>query len=345
MKKVEIDSRSLATGVERLYSLVIVTYNQERFIRDTMRAAFAQTYPQLEIVISDDASSDRTWPIIQEETAHYQGGHRIVLNRNDTNLGIGGGAGRAMQLATGDVLVWNDGDDISLPSRVQVIHDAFEQMGHDVKMIWSNHEPIDESGKCLGIYKNFQKDVRKKAQSLADIRTRVRIPFGAVTAFRRELVSFFPKVSPVFLGWDNILAFRALLLGRIAFVRDVLVQYRKHSQSTLNAPAEDDLVKDYRKRAKYRDAWYLQAFDQYLKDMEQVKKTESGKAIDQKEYLRVQKVIVSLSKKWQLSFDIMSAFPHLSLKLLGRASLYPDMYRYFVLAPLYRFGFYTKRRK
>lgn len=345
MKKSEPANQSLAAKECQLYSLVIVAYNQEHFIRDTIRAAFAQTYPRLEIVISDDASSDRTWQIIQEEAAHYKGTHKIVLNRNAKNLGIGGGAGKAMQLATGDVIVWNDGDDISLPTRVQVIHDAFEQMGDGVKMIWSNHEPIDEKGKSLGIYKNFQKDTRKKAQTLADIRTRIRIPFGAVTAFRRKVVVSFPEVSSLFLGWDNIIAFRALLLGRIAFVRDVLVQYRKHTQSTLNAPAEDDLVKDYRKRAKYRDAWYVQTFDQYLKDMSQVEKTGDEKDVDKKEYPRVRRVILSLIKKWKVSYDIMSTFPNLSLKLFMRASLYPELYRYFILAPLYRCGIYKRRRK
>ena len=325
-----------------LCSLVIVTYNQEAFIRQTLRAAFAQTYPHLEIVVSDDASTDRTWEIVQAEAASYTGPHRLTLNRNERNLGIGGGAGKAIQLAAGEIIVWNDGDDISLPNRVQRIVDFFGEQGPQTMMVWSRHEPIDSDGKVLGKYKNFKKDARKKARTLADVRRRIRIPFGAVTAWRRVVSDSFSPIPSAFGGWDNIIAFRALLIGKIAPLPEVLVQYRTHNASTTNAPAADDLVKDYRKRAIHRDAWFVQAYSQYLIDLHHILRVSPER---RSELLRIERLIVSQIKKWSVSYEIMTAFPRLSLGMLARALPRPEFYRYFLLAPLYRLGLYKRRKR
>ena len=75
-----------------LVTISMLTYNQERYVRDAVRGVLAQTYEPLEIVISDDCSTDGTWNIILEEVDAYRksgGVHKnIVLNRNEKNLGL-----------------------------------------------------------------------------------------------------------------------------------------------------------------------------------------------------------------------------------------------------------------
>ena len=50
-----------------LVTFALFAYNQEEFIREAVEGAFAQTYEPLEIILSDDCSSDRTYEIIQED--------------------------------------------------------------------------------------------------------------------------------------------------------------------------------------------------------------------------------------------------------------------------------------
>ena len=71
-----------------LVSFAVIAYNQERFIREAIEGAFAQTYEPLEIILSDDCSPDRTFDIMQEMAAAYDGPHKVVLNRNEPNLGL-----------------------------------------------------------------------------------------------------------------------------------------------------------------------------------------------------------------------------------------------------------------
>ena len=122
-----------------LVTISMAAYNQERFIRDSVRGVLAQTYEPLEIVISDDHSTDRTWEIINEEVAAYKasgGIHKnIVLNRNERNLGIALHSNVISALEHGVLRVANAGDDISFPNRVERIVEEWVKDGSRASFI------------------------------------------------------------------------------------------------------------------------------------------------------------------------------------------------------------------
>ena len=98
-----------------LVSYCLFTYNQERYIKETVEAALAQIYSPLEIVISDDCSQDATFTIIEEVVRDYNGPHKVIINRNEKNMGIGEHVSLLASLSTGEFLVTVGGDDISNP--------------------------------------------------------------------------------------------------------------------------------------------------------------------------------------------------------------------------------------
>ena len=100
-----------------LVTFVLLAYNQEKYIREAVEGAFSQTYSPLEIILSDDCSKDRTFEIMSKMKEMYNGPHRIILNRNQTNLGIGRHYNRVMELSSGEIVELAAGDDISLPWR------------------------------------------------------------------------------------------------------------------------------------------------------------------------------------------------------------------------------------
>jgi len=88
-------------GDRPLVTFALFGYNQEPYIREAVEGAFAQTYQPLEILLSYDCSTDRTFDIMRELAAAYAGPHRIRLNRNSTNLGLAGHAKVRAQRAQG----------------------------------------------------------------------------------------------------------------------------------------------------------------------------------------------------------------------------------------------------
>ena len=71
-------------------SVILITYNHEKFIKESLDSILNQTYPNLEIIIADDFSTDRTREIINATLENYQGNHQIILSHNERNLGVCG---------------------------------------------------------------------------------------------------------------------------------------------------------------------------------------------------------------------------------------------------------------
>ena len=98
-----------------LISVILPTYNGENEIADTLESVLNQTYTNLEIIIVDDCSTDKTVEIIKSYNDS-----RIKLHINETNLGIGENTNKALSLATGEFIMMQDHDDISSPSRAEL---------------------------------------------------------------------------------------------------------------------------------------------------------------------------------------------------------------------------------
>lgn len=112
-----------------LVTFALFAYNQERYIREAVEGAFAQTYEPLEIILSDDCSTDRTYEIIEELAAKYEGPHKLIVRRSTKNRGLGLHIYDVTNLATGSIIVVAAGDDISLPMRSQTLVALMETEG------------------------------------------------------------------------------------------------------------------------------------------------------------------------------------------------------------------------
>ena len=95
-----------------LVSVLIGVYDAERYLREAIESAFAQTYRPLEVVVVDDGSTDGS----AEVARSY--GDRVVFGRQE-NAGNGSARNHAVRLASGDVFAFMDADDVSLPDRVE----------------------------------------------------------------------------------------------------------------------------------------------------------------------------------------------------------------------------------
>lgn len=207
-----------------LVSLLIIAYNQENYIREAIEGAFAQSYSPLEIILSDDNSPDKTFKIMQEMAAAYQGQHRIILNRNERNVGVVLHIDRVMQLASGQLNVINAGDDVSLPDRVEKLTKAWEMSGRKAKLVHSPAIAIDEGGRMIGI--------RTSPKAMTDDPSPVSIAsdrnyiLGATLAWDRLVFDEFGPLGPGLSVEDTIIPFRAALLGGIGYVDEPLIKYR-----------------------------------------------------------------------------------------------------------------------
>ena len=217
---------SAATPGE-LVTLVVMAWNQETMLREVIECAFAQTYQPLEILLSDDASPDGSFGLMQDMAARYHGPHRVRLNRNAENLGLIGHVNRVFELAAGALLVYNAGDDLSEPFRVQRLYTAFQQ-GRPA-LVHSNVTDIDPAGVVLPKQRDRDRHDQLAAKSLEDVALTKNNCIGASCAWRTDMYQTFGPITESDVFEDRVIYFRARLLGDVGYVNERLLRYRRGS--------------------------------------------------------------------------------------------------------------------
>lgn len=221
-----------------LVTFALLAYNQEKYIREAVEGAFSQTYSPLEIILSDDCSSDRTFEIMEEMAREYRGPHRVVVDRTPTNLGrmaFGRRVWSLLSQCNGELVVLAAGDDVSMPDRTQALFDKWQTGGRKAVCIHSKALPVDERGVKLS---EEVGDNRIASISLLEfIKQDGRGLLGATNAVSKELLNRFGPLPDVLLMEDGALAFRARLSDGVLFVPRKLVLYRRH-QNNLTSQAE-----------------------------------------------------------------------------------------------------------
>ena len=101
-----------------LVSVVMATYNGERFIAEQLESILTQTYSNLEIIIVDDRSTDQSYTILESYAAKDT---RIRLFRNEQNLGYVKNFEKGLSLAGGVYIAPSDQDDIWLPHKITTL--------------------------------------------------------------------------------------------------------------------------------------------------------------------------------------------------------------------------------
>ena len=96
-------------------SIVVPAYNNADYIEETMRSILAQSYPELEVVVSDHASTDKTWDLLQQ----FAGDPRVVLLQTPAGGGARANWNRVTEAATGDLVKLVCGDDLIRPDAIE----------------------------------------------------------------------------------------------------------------------------------------------------------------------------------------------------------------------------------
>ncbi len=212
-----------ATEDRPLITFAVVAYNQERYIREAVEGAFAQTYSPLEIILSDDCSPDGTFEIMKAMASSYRGPHRVVLNRNPSNLGICPHINAVMEKAQGELIVSAAGDDISLAHRTETTYAVWRGCGGPDYLFFG----IREFSEVGGGTKRFVFDPLTATPDGMIARAGMTL-LAPGEAWHRRLFDVFGPLPPGVMTEDKSVAFRAALLGGVVYTSLPVVRYRTH---------------------------------------------------------------------------------------------------------------------
>jgi glycosyltransferase involved in cell wall biosynthesis len=224
-----------------LVSVVIPTYDRPDYLRLALRSAVAQSYPNLEIIVHDNASPTDPAPVIAEFADP-----RITLYRNERNIGIMANCAAGCRRATGTYIAILGDDDLWHPDFVATLVPPLEA-DPNLVVSFCDHHVIDGEGRVAtalttevmrrygrhrlreGSYRPFEE--------IALLYRSICIMSGAV--LRRAAIDWNDLPTEIYMGFDLYVAYLAARTGKgCHYCPRRLVQYRYHESSASSTLAD-----------------------------------------------------------------------------------------------------------
>lgn len=211
-------------------SIIMLAYNQRDLIEEAIASLLAQDYPNFELIVSDDCSSDGTFEKMCEIADAYKGPQALRINQTIVNKGTLSHLYQAAALSDGRLVVAAGGDDVSLPHRVSMLVAAW--LDSDADALFSNYTVIDAAGNPVP---NESYVANDGIRAYFPDREALSV-FGATAAYdRRVFDTITPPEEPLY--FEDL--FLSLMIhyrgGRVVGLEDQLVRYRKHENSLTNS--------------------------------------------------------------------------------------------------------------
>ena len=231
----------------RTVSVVMCTFNGEKYLKEQLDSILRQTYPILELIVQDDCSTDNTYSIVEE----YAQKHPFIkLFRNEKQLGVNQNFFSAMQRSKGELIAISDQDDIWEDNKLEIqvaaigdkmccagksAHFSSENVSFTVDMRAANHTLLRQL--FVGTFSGHNMLITRQ---LLDETI--------------HLSDFYP-----FRMYDSILAIVATAHNSAVFVESVLVRHRRHlnnsTKTYFNPTGNQKTLKNLFNTAK--ESWYL----------------------------------------------------------------------------------------
>ncbi len=206
---------------QELVSIVLCSYNGERFIAEQVNTILKQTYTNIELVVCDDGSTDNTVAILRQLAA---GDSRIHIHLNEQNLGYNKNFEQAFGLAKANFIAISDQDDIWHPGKLAIMMREWPEnatMVYSISSNFNSDNPELLPGNPRVNYKHFNEPAMLVFDSPVH---------GHACMVTRALVEQAKPFPPdVFYDWW--LSMFAASAGALGVVKETLTWHRVHNDN------------------------------------------------------------------------------------------------------------------
>ncbi|MBT7600014.1 MAG: glycosyltransferase [Anaerolineae bacterium] len=210
-----------------LVSVIITSYNQREYIGLAIGSVLNQTYPNIEIIVIDDASTDGTQEIIKEISSEFED-ERVRFIPKQQNEGVTYCRNIGLAEFSGEYICFLDGDDMYLPGKIGTQVDHMES-NEDWMISYHDADTFDSaSGETIFFYSDRFGVGNGTVYDL--ISKGMYIHFGSLM-YRRKSIAFHTFNTQVRIVDDWLFTIEVLLNGNQDFfyIDKVLSKYRRHS--------------------------------------------------------------------------------------------------------------------
>lgn len=203
-------------------SAIIPVYNTECFIQEAIESVLSQTYKDIELIIVDDASNDRTGEIARSF------GSRLTCISHSANMGPSAARNTGIKHALGKYIAFLDADDVWMPDKIKEQMELLEN-NNDIALVYSNGYTVNSSGSQIG---RFFDTIRPKGGFIFKELLLDNFIVTSSVIVRKDILNEIGGFNERFsLSEDFDLYLRIAEHYKIDFVDAPLLKHRIHSGS------------------------------------------------------------------------------------------------------------------
>lgn len=314
--------------MEEKIDVLLATYNGEKYVAEQIESILNQTYKNINLIISDDCSKDRTPEILKK---YAQKDKRIVLHLQEKNLGVVKNIGFLLEQVKSDLYMLSDQDDVWLKEKIEKSVEVLKSENAD--LVFGDLEVVDKDLKTIypsfGDFMLLNNKIKKYINSYK-VNYLYNCVTGCTVLSKKVMIDKilpFPTDSK-FLIHDHWIGLMVSLNGRLAYMPEKYIKYRQHGN---NQVGTDKISHGFNKIEKVRELFinvklgvfgtYVKNNDRFPEEIQKLNKKslEYFQMVQKKKNFNFRKwgVFHELYKTERFSYYILN-FIIMNLPLLGK---------------------------
>lgn len=215
-------------------SIILPVYNGEQHVSKAIESVLRQTYSNLELIIVNDCSTDKTAEIVSR---YAEQDSRVRIINNPVNLKLPNTLNVGFEQATGDYYTWTSDDNFYKENAIERMIYALNSRS-DIDMVYANYTNIDAGGEEISVVSSNGRELDRLLVSNV---------IGACFLYTREVAEKVGRYDAnLFLAEDYDYWIRIFRAGKIVHLAENLYYYRCHAESLSETKKETVGIQTYR---------------------------------------------------------------------------------------------------
>lgn len=224
-----------------LVTIVVISYNQSKYINENLDSIKNQSYPNIELIVADDASTDNSVEIF--DSWLKDNNYSAKKNYHTKNTGLATVLNECVELATGKYIKLIAADDFLHPKAIEKCVQKLEELGDEYGMVFTNTNTIDDNSEIINIDADYNIDSEINPYVLKKELLKKNIISALSVVMRLDVLKVTGDYNSSLLVEDY---YRWLKINEnylIAYIPDKLAFYRYH-ENNITKLKKDRIIKE-----------------------------------------------------------------------------------------------------
>ena len=249
--------------------ILIATYNGEKFIKEQIDSILNQTYQNIQLIISDDCSTDKTREILKQ----YEQNDKIKIFYQEKNLGYLKNFEFLLKKVESNFYMLSDQDDVWKKEKVEKSVEKLEKENLD--LVFGDLEVVDENLNTIydsfSKYKKLDKKIEKCIGSY-QLQYLYNCITGCTILSKKEYLNKilpFPTTSK-YMVHDYWIGFIVSLYGKVGYLKEPYIKYRQHGENQIGVKRAVSKIKNFEDLRNFLIEIKLGIFETYVENEERI---------------------------------------------------------------------------